>query len=172
MRLDRGVQTRKITIAGEGARDRVKRLDIRRQRLQRGGEPHLREAAGAQAAREVAGVADRLLQQDGDLGGGRLRRVVACGELAGERRAQRGDAGEILAQPVMQLRPQALPFPIAGLDPFALAARPRKLAVFDLVLRNRALSLSSAGMRGRLCVLFWNRCSSCAAWLPDVRADE
>ena len=61
VRLDRRVQTGKTTIAGEGARDRVKRLDIRRQDPQRGGEPHLREAPGVEAAREVARVADCLL---------------------------------------------------------------------------------------------------------------
>src|SRR5271166_2254572 len=112
VRLDRGVQTGKTTIAGEGARDRVKRLDIRRQDLQRGGEPHLREAPRVEAAR----VADRLLQQRGDLRCGRRRRVAAPSQLAGEGRAQRGDARQVLAQAVMQLAPHALLFPIAGLD--------------------------------------------------------
>lgn len=116
VRLDGGVKSWKTTIAGEGARDRVKRLDIRRQDLQRGGEPHLREAARIEAAREVAGVADRLLQQCGDLRCGRRRRIAAPGQLAGEGRAQRGDAGQVLAQAVMKLAPHAPLFPITGLD--------------------------------------------------------
>ncbi len=119
VRFDRGAQTRKRTIASEGARDRVQRPDIRRQDLQRCGEPHLREACRVETAREVAGVADRLLQQCGDLRCGRRRRVAAPSQLAGKGRAQRGDAGQVLAQAVMQLPPHALLFPVAGFDQLA-----------------------------------------------------
>jgi hypothetical protein len=96
----------------------VQHLDIRRESIKHRGKAELRQACRIETAGEVAGVSDGLLQQSGDLPGGGRCRVGARRQLSGQRRGERGDACEILAQAVMQVSPDPLFFPVPGLDDF------------------------------------------------------
>jgi hypothetical protein len=91
-------------------------LDARRKILERDGQPVGVELKRLQATRDVAGAVDGLLNKINKIGG------AAC--FIGLKREQplvqdtshASDSGEVLAQVVVKVLPDALPFALAGFE--------------------------------------------------------
>jgi len=118
VRLDLGGKPEKRTITLESAGDPEQGLDIRGEGLERRRKTDLLQAHRIETPGQVACVTDGLVQQSGDLGGLNRRGFGVCCELSRKRRTESGDAGQVLAQSVMQLPPRALSFSITGLKNF------------------------------------------------------
>jgi len=114
--LDLGAKAEKRTITLESAGDRVQGLHIRGEGLERRRNTDLLQAHRVETPGQVACLTDGLVQQSGDLGSLDRRGLGTRRQLSGKRGTEGGDAGQILAQPVMQFAPQALFFPITDIE--------------------------------------------------------
>ena len=105
----------------ERAGGAVSVANVSRQDLEAFDQTDAVQSDRAKAMSEVTRLADRLVQEADDLVGRRGRPWLRTGrQTSGERRTQRGDAGEGLTQPVVQFAPEALLFVIGDRKDFPL----------------------------------------------------
>ena len=88
--------------------------------IEGGGKSGLVHVNRSDAAGDIAGLDDGVLEQFVNLGRGLRLGLEALGEIVPQGAGDAGDAGKILAEAVVQIRADALLLALAGADDVAL----------------------------------------------------